>query len=173
MIFISKNTFCGLFLVLLLAINTMTIFSELKRELSLMATIIYCIHDFVRPPYMMIDMQIHHWLTLILCSHAFVNEKLPWDFIKIMLKTEVSTVFLVLKNYNIKNLVVKIGFLVTFFYYRIFKLFELLFFTCLEHDEIKPHAIAYYCSLGLYGMNIYWAFKILYILNKRKKDFVK
>lgn len=164
MIYISKNTGCAIFLIVLLYINVFDFSTFIKRNSSLLSVLIYCAHDFIRPPAMKWDMTLHHYLTVILASYGLFSPNIPWVFIQTFLLTEVSTVFLVLKKYNINHIVVNLAFVATFLYYRVFNLFRLLFIQCLHYDGYKPPIIAYYSSLMLYGLNIYWMLKIFHVM---------
>ena len=169
MIYISKNTGCAIFLIVLLYINVFDFSILFKRNASLISVLLYCAHDFIRPPEMKWDMTLHHYLTIILASYGLFSPNVPWVYIQIFLLTEVSTVFLVLKKYNINNVVVNLAFVATFLYYRVFNLFRLLFIWCLNYKGFKPPIIAYYSSLILYGLNIYWMFKIFYMVFQMRR----
>jgi len=174
MIYISKNTGCAIFLIVLLSINVFDFSTLFKRNASLLSVLIYCAHDFIRPPAMKWDMTLHHYLTVILACYGLFSANVPWVYIQTFLLTEVSTVFLVLKKYNINNILVNLAFVATFLYYRVFNLFRLLFIRCLSYKGYKPPFIAYYSSLVLYALNIYWMFKIfliMYRMRRKVKDY--
>jgi len=166
---ISKNTFCVFFLVSLWAFTNILFFEPFKREYCSISTVIYCLHDFIRPPKLRLEYKIHHFLCLILAYYGLTDKQIPWPFISILFQTEITNIFLALLEYKIKHVIVKSCFVLSFIYYRIYKLGFLLFITVPNYKGYKGPFIGYLTVISLYILNIYWMFKIFRLLKKSIK----
>jgi len=163
---VSKNTFCVFFLVSLWSFNNILFFEPYKRECCSISTVIYCLYDFIRPPKLKLEYKIHHFLCLILAYYGVVDKQIPYQFISILFQTEITNIFLVLLEYKIKHVIVKSCFVTSFIYYRIYKLFVLLFITVPNYKGYKGPIFGYFTVLCLYILNIYWMFKIFRFIKK-------
>jgi hypothetical protein len=152
---LSKNSVCALFLVFLFSVHHIDFLLPYRREASLHALILLCIHDFVRPPYLKPDMVYHHILSMLLCVIAMTHPEWSYEELLPFLKTEISTVFLVLRAYGIHHWTNDLLFASTFAYYRIYGLSRALITTSL--DFWSPSR---FLGWNLLGLNMYWMIKI-------------
>jgi hypothetical protein len=124
-------------------------------------TVLYFLQDFFIHPPLKRDMVCHHVLgTLLVCSSRHSN----WDEIVVVYETEWSTIFLVLMSMNICTSVSTPLFVVSFFYFRIYRLTVLL----LNRADYTLVNLLVAC---LFGLNMYWQYCIIrkIIRSLRKK----
>jgi len=153
----SKNTICLFFLIYLFILLH---FFEYPKFFALTGIIIYSLNDMIMPPRLRADMFIHHCLVIMLSCYGLINIRFPWGFIKLFLETEYSTPFLVFKHYGVRHWVNSVLFLISFSYFRIYKLSIALFFDAIEY---KLNVFEYFLVISLYILNLYWYKKILTI----------
>jgi hypothetical protein len=134
------------------------------------------------------DMIFHHILSLCMIHHININNnEYINELISIVLKTEISTIFLTINNLlncittrpYLKN-INKILFLLTFIYYRIYNYFYylilnknsnyILFIYSKNNFDICKVYISIY---GLFILNLYWYYLILNILFQSWKKSIK
>lgn len=185
----NYQSYITLFIAVLSSIVSFKGFdSESKHSLFNSIMIVYFFIDFTFLPKM--DMVIHHILSLTL----FISERnLPLSFqnysFLILLKTEISTIFLSIMNIEKRNKHTNIflrncnqlAFLTTFFYYRIISLSNVLF---LDKKFYKINLenyfsidntgflywISYFATVSLLCLNLFWACKIIKIIIKKQKN---
>ena len=156
-IFLSKNSVCALFLLFLLFIHHVDLFVPYRREASIYGMILLCIHDFIRPPYMKPDMIYHHILSILLClTTMFQQPQISYDLILPFFKTEISTVFLVIRAYGIRHGFNDLLFASTFAYYRVYGLTKHLWTSSIDMSLMHQ-----FLGWNLVGLNTYWMAKIL------------
>lgn len=104
------------------------------------------------------DMRIHHMATLflgfMLASQPYFEKH--WHLVAIVISTEISTIFLSLRALNILKPINTVLFVITFFYYRTFRLGNLVFFEIPDDGPILLKHLLYI----LYSLNLYWTVKI-------------
>lgn len=154
---ISKNTICLFFLLYLFFLLH---FFQYPKLFSLTGIIIYSFNDMIMPPRLRLDMFIHHCLVIMLSFYGLINTRFPWNFIKLFLETEYSTPFLVFKHYGVQHWINSVLFLLSFTYFRIYKLSLAIFYDAFEY---KLNLFEYFLILSLYILNLYWYKKILSI----------
>lgn len=157
MIFVSKNSVCALFLLFLYAVHHVSALIPYRRGASLYAMIFLIIHDFIRPPYLRLDMMYHHLLSMMLCISVMHQPDISDDMILPFWKTEISTVFLVIRTYGVRHWCNDVLFISTFAYYRIFGLTRLLWTSSVNmslYDQVL--------GWNLVGLNAYWMTKIMH-----------
>lgn len=122
------------------------------------------------------DMILHHILVLIMLhymnNHSYVENKN--EIVSIILKTEISTIFLTINNLldTVDNMVIlkninKCIFIFTFIYYRIYNYSYYLILNKNIHNIFlfysKNNFELYEIYTGIYGLfilNLYWTFLI-------------
>ena len=119
------------------------------------------------------DILLHHSFALAMIYYINTHEYNTniTTLTAIILRTEISTIFLILnnllKNNNLKK-INKIVFVLTFFYYRIYNYLYYLILNKNVHTNILVYSrnnFEYYESyIGLYGLfsiNVYWSYLII------------
>jgi hypothetical protein len=92
---------------------------------------------------------------MLLSIIAITHPELTYEEILPFLKTEISTVFLILRAYGIHHWINDLLFASTFAYYRIYGLSRVLISTSFELLDPKI-----FLGLNLLGLNMYWMIKI-------------
>ena len=152
---ISKNGVCALFLLYLTVISH---FPSIRRDASLYGLWIYCLQDFLRPPWMSIDMKLHHGLAMVMSSLAMVYD-VEDKYIQVFLQTEISTTFLVIRNYGIHHFFNEILFLLTFVYFRLYKIIQVILIV--SYPTLSVPLPLYTIGWCMFTLNTYWASKIV------------
>lgn len=132
------------------------------------------------------DMIFHHILSLCMVHYININNNEHTNkLISIILKTEISTIFLTTNNLlkcktNYLKNINKILFVLTFMYYRIYNYLYylilnknsnyILFIYSKNNFEICKVYISIY---GLFILNLYWYYLILNILFQSWKKSIK
>lgn len=147
---------CALFYVLYMLEEKTT------RWVSGLMTLSYFFQDFFLSPPLKPDMMLHHVLgTLLICS----STNTEWDKVVVVYETEWSTIFLVLMSMNICSSVSTFLFIISFFYFRIYRVGLLL----LHHKDPSFLTLLVMC---LFGLNMYWQYcivrKMLRFIQKKK-----
>lgn len=163
---ISKNSVCALFLLYLAVVSQ---FHSFRRDASLYGLWIFCLQDFLRPPWMSFDMKLHHALAMIMSFLALLyHDDVEDTYIQVFLQTEISTTFLVIRNYGIHHLVNEILFLLTFVYFRLYKIIQVILIA--SYPTLSVPLPLYSTAWGILGLNTYWASKIgMYMYRKIKR----
>ena len=165
---ISKNGVCALFLLYLAVVSQFNSFPSFRRDASLYGLCIYCFQDFLRPPWMSFDMKVHHALAMIMSFLALLYDDVEDKYIQVFLQTEISTTFLVIRNYGIRHLLNEILFLFTFVYFRLYKIVQVILIA--SYPTLSVPLSLYTTALGILGLNTYWASKIgMYMYHKWKR----
>lgn len=147
---------------------------------------VYCLIDI---PGNTTDMIIHHFSTIV--TTASLHYSYPDKSLELTAKvtnalmcTEVSTIFLNLIHLGYKHIFIKLLFLFTFTYYRIYKIPDLLILnsdTCyfcnnennyVCNDNVICHIGWSMSTINLMALNVIWYIKILrkIFLNKRQRN---
>jgi hypothetical protein len=144
-----EDLFCAGFLIVL------TLFPDRRLPFILG----YCVLDMLGRPGMKRDMVLHHLLTAGLTYGTMIHPVEP-RMIDVLVATEASTPFLVLKNMGCRHWLVYVSFVATFFYFRVWAFGGLvghLLFTPRPEIPILLRGTA--CAL--YALNLWWWIKIL------------
>jgi hypothetical protein len=117
------------------------------------------------------DIMLHHGFVLSMLhymnTHEFDDKH---NMVSILLHTEISTIFLIIHNLytsiNLINYINKMLFVSTFFYYRIYQYYYLLFnprfnITLYIHSTTFELCEIYIGMYGLFLLNVYWYYKII------------
>jgi hypothetical protein len=157
---LEKKYFAPIFLIYLFGV---LLFLDKRHHAigSLIGISFYCWMETLLPPCLRPDMNIHHIATIILSLSAY-HYQLPWEHCRVFLNTEVSTIFLTIKNLGIH----KVGwvpelfnfvlFLGTFLYFRIWCMGWFLATLPPNSYPLFIMAPAY----TIYGLNLFWLLKI-------------
>jgi hypothetical protein len=133
-------------------------------------------------PFNTTSLKIHHSVTAI-CALIYIFTEPTQDkhdFLLQFMKCEYSTLFLCLKNLleyaQNRNLLITIAiksmelvFVVSFFYFRIFNIFDILVNS---HEYLNNNALFYLGTYTLYILNLYWFTKILRKITKILQYYV-
>jgi len=136
---------CSLFSVLY-------VFKEnLARTLCGTMTLAYFLQDFFLLPALKRDMVLHHCLGTLLIIFSLSTE---WNTVRVVYETEWSTIFLSLMTMKICPRVTTPAFVVSFFYFRLYKLGRLLLYDA-ECTFVS------FLLTSLFGLNVYWQYYIV------------
>jgi len=131
------------------------------------------------------DMLLHHIFVLGMLHYINNHNTIEYreNLVTIVLKTEISTIFLITKNLldTSNNIIFKninnIAFIITFFYYRIYNYGYYLILNkhinTIIHNYSKnnfEYLEIYLCIYGLFILNLYW---LSLIFNKLKEKMYK
>lgn len=144
-----EDVFCAGFLVLLAA------FPSGRVPLVLA----YCVLDLLGRPAMRRDMVLHHLLTGALTYGVLLHPVEP-GLVRVLVATEASTPFLLLKNMGCRHWLVYTLFVGTFFYYRVWAL-GVLVRALLRGAHPGIPSLLRWTTCALYGLNLWWWGKIL------------
>lgn len=147
---------CALFSVLY------TCEEKTTRWVSGLMTLSYFFQDFFLHPPLKPDMVLHHVLgSLLICSSIHTE----WDKVLVVYETEWSTIFLVFMSMNIWTSLSTFLFVISFFYFRIYRLGVLLFYH-------MDRSLVTLLVMSLFGLNMYWQYciirKILRLIQNKK-----
>lgn len=121
------------------------------------------------------DMMLHHLFVLNIVHYMNTNKEIEMNnVLSVGLKTEISSIFLILNNYleNNYKIINHVAFVSTFFYYRIYNYSLLLFdkYGLLMFNDSKNKFYYYEIQIGIHGLyivNLYWSSIILKTLYKK------
>jgi hypothetical protein len=120
------------------------------------------------------DAILHHILVLFIVHYINNHTELEY-IVRDFLKTEISTIFLILRDLIGRHPVNDVCFVTTFMYYRIYKYSGMLLNphlhkTLLIHSKTQYELCEIYMSMYLFFMlNVYWASLIVRKLCKKKR----
>lgn len=150
---VQRQSIVTLFFLSLLGFTNHIIHDYHQKRISNgILFILYISQDlFLNRDIMRLDMIIHHLLSICAGMYLLKNRDIVdrWEDVERVFSTEISTIFFALRGIGLRSNVNDALFFVTFFYYRIWRLYPLMY-------KDLPFFV-----YGLYVLNLYWFSKII------------